>query len=140
MVFEIPRYYEPCGPRPAIYSFQGPSKQRPTAITVEIVPELAESARKTLSTLGYFNVLVRQGDGYQGWPAQAPFDRILVTAAPSEVPKALIEQLAIGGRLIAPIGPGWVQELIVVDKKPEGTVQRSLGPSVMFIPMRPSHN
>jgi protein-L-isoaspartate(D-aspartate) O-methyltransferase len=108
--------------------------------TVEIVPELAESARKTLSALGYSNVLVRQGDGYQGWPAQAPFDRILVTAAPSEVPKALIEQMAIGGRLVAPIGAGWVQDLVVVDKNPHGTVQRSLGPSVMFIPMRPSHN
>jgi protein-L-isoaspartate(D-aspartate) O-methyltransferase len=108
--------------------------------TVEIVPELAESARKTLSALGYSNVLVRQGDGYQGWPAQAPFDRILVTAAPSEVPKALIEQMAIGGRMVAPIGAGWVQDLVVVDKNPHGTVQRSLGPSVMFIPMRPSHN
>jgi protein-L-isoaspartate(D-aspartate) O-methyltransferase len=108
--------------------------------TVEIVPEWAESARKTLNALGYSNVLVQQGDGYRGWPAHAPFDRILVTAAPSEVPKALIEQLAIGGRLVAPVGRGWVQELTVVDKKPDGTVQRSSGPSVMFLPMRPSHN
>jgi protein-L-isoaspartate(D-aspartate) O-methyltransferase len=108
--------------------------------TVEIVPELAESARKTLSALGYSNVFVRQGDGYEGWLAHAPFDRILVTAAPSEVPKALIEQLAIGGRLVAPIGSSWVQELIIVDKKPDGTVHRASGPSVMFLPMRPSRN
>lgn len=60
--------------------------------TVEIVPDLAESARKTLSALGYSNVLVREGDGYRVWPAHAPFHRILMTAAPSELPKALIEQ------------------------------------------------
>jgi protein-L-isoaspartate(D-aspartate) O-methyltransferase len=108
--------------------------------SVEIVPELAQSAQKTLSALGYCNVLVRQGDGYEGWQEYAPFDRIIVTAAASEVPKALIEQLAIGGRLVAPVGPTWIQELIVVDKKPDGTVKRSTGPLVMFLPMRHVHN
>jgi protein-L-isoaspartate(D-aspartate) O-methyltransferase len=83
---------------------------------------------------------VRQGDGYEGWQEYAPFDRIIVTAAASEVPKALIEQLAIGGRLVAPVGPTWIQELIVVDKKPDGTVKRSTGPLVMFLPMRHVHN
>jgi protein-L-isoaspartate(D-aspartate) O-methyltransferase len=108
--------------------------------TIEIVPELAEAARRTLSGLGYSNVVVRQGDGYGGWPEQAPFDRIIVTAAPPEVPKALIEQLAMGGRLVAPVGPGWAQDLIVVDKKPDGTVQRVAGPAVLFLPMRSRHN
>jgi protein-L-isoaspartate(D-aspartate) O-methyltransferase len=104
--------------------------------TIEIVPELAETARNTLETLGYSNVVVRQGDGYGGWPEQAPFDRIIVTAAPAEVPPALIVQLAAGGRLVAPVGPDWVQEVVVIDKKPDGTLRRSFGPLVMFMPMR----
>ena len=104
--------------------------------TVEIVPELAETARKTLQSLGYANVFVRQGDGYEGWPEQAPFDRIIVTAAPSEVPEALTGQLAKGGRLVAPVGSGWLQDLVIIDKKPDGTLHRSAGPSVLFLPMK----
>jgi protein-L-isoaspartate(D-aspartate) O-methyltransferase len=104
--------------------------------TIEIVPQLAGAARDTLSALGYANVVVRQGDGYAGWPEQAPFDRIMVTAAPPEVPPALLAQLAAGGRLVAPVGPGWMQELIVIDKNPDGTVRRSSGPAVLFVPMR----
>jgi protein-L-isoaspartate(D-aspartate) O-methyltransferase len=103
--------------------------------TVEIVPELAETARKTLNTLGYSNVFVRLGDGYEGWLEQAPFDRIILTAAPPEVPEALIRQLAAGGRMVAPVGSGWLQELVVIDKKPDGTIHRSAGPSVLFLPM-----
>jgi protein-L-isoaspartate(D-aspartate) O-methyltransferase len=106
--------------------------------TVEIVPELAEAARNTLQSLGYSNVFVRQGDGYEGWSEQAPFDRIIVTAAPPEVPEALIRQLAAGGRLVAPIGSGWLQELVIIDKQPDGTLHRSAGPPVLFMPMR--HN
>jgi protein-L-isoaspartate(D-aspartate) O-methyltransferase len=104
--------------------------------TVEIVPELAETARKTLNILGYSNVFVRLGDGYEGWPEQAPFDRIILTAAPPAVPEALIRQLAAGGRLVAPVGSGWLQELVVIDKKPDGTIHRSAGPSVLFVPMK----
>ena len=104
--------------------------------TIEIVSELAERARKCLERLGYSNVAVRQGDGYRGWPEEAPFDRIILTAAPPEIPKALIEQLAIDGRLVAPVGRGWGQELIVIHKKPDGSLQRSSGPLVSFVPMR----
>jgi protein-L-isoaspartate(D-aspartate) O-methyltransferase len=72
--------------------------------TIEIVAELAQSARNRLASLGYTNVTVRQGDGYLGWPEHAPFDRILVTAAPPELPPTLLSQLKPGGRLVAPWG------------------------------------
>jgi len=89
--------------------------------------------------LGYSNVVVRQGDGYDGWSGQAPFDRIIVTAAPPEIPKALIEQLKPGGRLAAPIGSGPMQQLVVLDKKPDGSLLHSFGPMVTFVPMRSVH-
>ncbi|MFN2443690.1 MAG: protein-L-isoaspartate(D-aspartate) O-methyltransferase, partial [Thermoanaerobaculia bacterium] len=78
--------------------------------TIEIVPELAERSRSSLEQLGYGNVMVREGDGYRGWPERAPFDGIIVTAAPTYIPKTLIDQLAINGRLIIPVGD-WYQEL-----------------------------
>ena len=106
--------------------------------TIEIVPELAGGAKKMLYDLGYANVEVRQGDGYKGWPERAPFDRIIVTAAPPEIPSALVTQLAPNGRLVAPVGSSRVQELIVVDKRTDGTTNsRSVCP-VSFVPMRPS--
>lgn len=104
--------------------------------SVEIVPELAESARETVRRLGYSNVIIRQGDGYKGWPEEAPFDRIIVTAAPPEIPQALINQLSARGRLVAPVGVGWDQELVVVEKT-DGKVQRWPAGSVIFVPMRP---
>jgi len=70
--------------------------------TIEIVPELANSAREHLAAMGAKNVTVRLGDGYKGWPDEAPFERIILTAAPPEVPQTLIDQLARGGRLVAP--------------------------------------
>ena len=73
--------------------------------SIELVPALAERATRTLERLGYRNVHVRAGDGYQGWPEHAPFSRIIVTAAPEEIPQALVEQLAVGGRMILPVGP-----------------------------------
>jgi protein-L-isoaspartate(D-aspartate) O-methyltransferase len=80
--------------------------------TIEIVPELAESAALRLKELGYKNVRVKQGDGYYGWPEYAPFDAIIVTAAPDHLPAPLAGQLAEGGRLVIPIGPsGWYQSL-----------------------------
>ncbi|MBZ5576968.1 MAG: protein-L-isoaspartate(D-aspartate) O-methyltransferase [Acidobacteriia bacterium] len=106
--------------------------------TIEIVPELADSARRTLSDLGYSNVTVRHGDGYRGWPDQAPFDRIVVTAAPPDIPQALIDQLAPGGRLVAPVGSGWNQELVVLEKKADGSIQRTPSIPVLFVPMQHS--
>jgi protein-L-isoaspartate(D-aspartate) O-methyltransferase len=104
--------------------------------TIEIVVELAQSARKRLAALGYTNVTVRQGDGYLGWPEHAPFDRILLTAAPPELPPALFSQLKPGGRLVAPVGAGpSAQTLTVVDKGADGTIrQRAVAP-VKFVPM-----
>jgi protein-L-isoaspartate(D-aspartate) O-methyltransferase len=106
--------------------------------TVEIVPELARSAAATLKELGYGNVTVRAGDGYQGWPAEAPFDRIILTAAPPRIPQVLLDQLRPGGRLVAPEGAlPFAQELMVVEKARDGKlVRRSIIP-VMFVPMVP---
>jgi protein-L-isoaspartate(D-aspartate) O-methyltransferase len=107
--------------------------------TVELVPELAERARETLRKLGYGNVTVRAGDGYLGWPEAAPFDRIILTAAPPEVPERLIAQLARGGKLVAPVGEGGAQELVVVEKAADGSVKRRPGIGVRFVPMRPGN-
>jgi len=107
--------------------------------TIEIVPELAKSAQRILSDLGYRNVTVRQGDGYKGWPEQAPFDGIMVTAAPPAVPQALIDQLANGGRLVAPVGRGWSQELVLIEKDANGRIRRRSAGGVVFVPMRSGH-
>ncbi|MBZ5724116.1 MAG: protein-L-isoaspartate(D-aspartate) O-methyltransferase [Acidobacteriia bacterium] len=105
--------------------------------SMEIVPELAASARETLGRLGYANVTVRQGDGYKGWPEEAPFDRIILTAAPPEVPRTLIDQLSRGGRLVAPEGSGFEQELVLIEKRADGSLRRSSKAAVTFVPMRP---
>src|ERR1039458_10340106 len=104
--------------------------------TIEIVPDLAKSAQRILSDLGYRNVTVRQGDGYKGWPEQAPFDGIMLTAAPPEVPQALIDQLGNGGRLVAPVGLGWNQELVLIEKDVNGRIRRRSAGGVVFVPMR----
>jgi protein-L-isoaspartate(D-aspartate) O-methyltransferase len=103
--------------------------------SIELVPALAERASHTLARLGYHNVRVRAGDGYQGWPDYAPFSRIIVTAAPEEVPQALVEQLAVGGRMILPVGPvAGDQELLILAKSEDRvTTARSL--PVRFVPM-----
>ncbi len=108
--------------------------------TIEIVPELAESARETLAQLGYSNITVRQGDGYKGWPEEAPFRRIILTAAPPEIPRALIDQLANRGRLVAPVGTGVHQTLVLVEKGPDGKIRRHSIIGVAFVPMRPGAN
>ncbi|HEX2727312.1 MAG TPA: protein-L-isoaspartate(D-aspartate) O-methyltransferase [Beijerinckiaceae bacterium] len=105
--------------------------------SVEIVPELAASAGQTLERLGHRNVTVRQGDGYRGWPEQAPFDRIILTAAPPEIPQLLIDQLKPGGRLVAPVGR-YAQELVVIEKNADGRVRRRSVFPVMFVPMVPA--
>jgi protein-L-isoaspartate(D-aspartate) O-methyltransferase len=81
---------------------------------------------------------VKQGDGYRGWPDQAPFDRIILTAAPLEVPRMLIDQLARGGKLVAPIGPTSDQELVVLEKDAAGKISRRSAGGVVFVPMRPA--
>jgi protein-L-isoaspartate(D-aspartate) O-methyltransferase len=101
--------------------------------TIEIVPSLARSARATLGRLGYTNVHAREGDGYRGWPDAAPFDAIVVTAAPPEVPPALLAQLAPGGRLVIPVGTAQ-QELQVHERTADGFRVRSVLP-VRFVPM-----
>ncbi len=100
--------------------------------TIEIVPELAECARERLRDLGYDNVHVITGDGYAGLPDHAPFDGIVVTAAPREVPPPLLEQLAVGGHLVIPVG-GWEQELRVIERGEQGFEERTLFP-VRFVP------
>ena len=104
--------------------------------SVELVDPLAQSASAVLRRLGYANVIVRSGDGYLGWPDEAPFDIILVTAAPEEVPAALVAQLKPGGRLVVPVGPVHdVQDLQVIEKDAAGrTTTRSVIP-VRFVPM-----
>lgn len=104
--------------------------------TIEIVPELARTAEAALKSQGVTNVTVRAGDGYKGWPEHAPFDAVILTAAPPEIPQALLDQLKPGGRLVAPVGEtGAVQELILYEKERSGKVRRrSLG-EVRFVPM-----
>ena len=101
--------------------------------SIEIVTQLAEHARDTLAELGYANVHVRQGDGYAGWPEQAPFDAIMVTAAPDHVPQPLVDQLALGGRLIIPVGQNR-QTLTILTRTEDGVEQDTTLP-VLFVPM-----
>lgn len=101
--------------------------------TIEIVPSLAERAEKTLQALGYKNVHVKAGDGYRGWPEAAPFDRIIVTAAPNHIPQPLVDQLAVGGRMVIPVGD-YYQQMTIVTKTPQGIAeQRTI--DVVFVPM-----
>jgi protein-L-isoaspartate(D-aspartate) O-methyltransferase len=104
-----------------------------TVYTIEIVEPLASSAAARLDSLGYANVVVRCGDGYQGWAEHAPFDAVIVTAAPDHVPEPLIEQLKVGGRLVIPVGDTY-QELLRITKTEDGALGRSVIP-VRFVPM-----
>ncbi len=104
--------------------------------TIEIIPELAASAATLLGELGYDRVHVRHGDGYLGWPDEAPFDKVIVTAAPEEIPEALVEQLRTGGRMVLPVGPqGGVQQLVLLRKTNRGAVRQERVISVRFVPM-----
>jgi protein-L-isoaspartate(D-aspartate) O-methyltransferase len=106
----------------------------PRVYSIEIVESLARSAAERLRGLGYSTVQVRAGDGYQGWPEAAPFDAIIVTAAPDHVPAPLVEQLAPGGRLVIPVGESF-QELKVIARALDGSLgERSVMP-VRFVPM-----
>ncbi len=105
-----------------------------TVYSIELEPELAERARRDLERLGYKDVHVRTGDGYRGWPEHAPFDAVIVTAAPNHVPPALVEQLAVGGRMILPVGD-FEQDLLLL-RKDETGVHREVLMGVRFVPMR----
>jgi protein-L-isoaspartate(D-aspartate) O-methyltransferase len=103
--------------------------------TIEIVPELAARAKKTLEAQGYANVHVREGDGYAGWPEYAPFARIMVTAAPEQIPQPLIDQLAPGGILVIPVGErNAMQWMMIVQKTATGVIERKTIP-VAFVPL-----
>jgi protein-L-isoaspartate(D-aspartate) O-methyltransferase len=102
-------------------------------LTIEIVPQLADRARRTLSEAGYSNVTVRTGNGYLGCPERAPFHRIIVTAAPETIPQTLVDQLAVGGIMVAPVGT-MSQEIVIVTKTPGGVAEKRTIP-VRFVPM-----
>jgi protein-L-isoaspartate(D-aspartate) O-methyltransferase len=102
--------------------------------SLELHPKLAAAARQRLCGLGYANVEVQVGNGYQGWPEHAPYDLIVVAAAPPRVPSALIEQLASGGRLVLPVGESY-QELTVVEKTADGQLRYTQRAPVMFVPL-----
>jgi protein-L-isoaspartate(D-aspartate) O-methyltransferase len=104
--------------------------------TIEIVAPLGEAARKLLAELGYRNVEVRVGDGYRGWPEAAPFDAIVVTAAPDHVPQPLVDQLAPGGRMVIPVGRRFdVQDLLVISKGADGQTLTRKSLEVRFVPL-----
>jgi len=101
--------------------------------TIEIIKYLADSADERLHRLGYKNVTVKYGDGYQGWEEHAPFDGIIVTAAPDHIPQPLVDQLKIGGRMVIPVGDTF-QELKLIVKKDKNITEKNIVP-VRFVPM-----
>ena len=103
--------------------------------SVENVAVLSETARQRFTELGYDNIQTRVGDGYLGWPDEAPFDAIIVTAAAPAIPPPLLEQLASGGRLIAPVDSGWGQTLVLASKDNEGEVKTEQLLPVAFVPL-----
>jgi len=102
--------------------------------SIEIVDPLAKNAEATLQRLGYKNVHVKVGDGYQGWPEQGPFDAIIVTCAPDKVPQLLVDQLTDGGRMVIPVGDRFAQQLYLLEKK-NGQLKQSATLPVRFVPM-----
>jgi protein-L-isoaspartate(D-aspartate) O-methyltransferase len=104
--------------------------------TIEIVPALAQKSRELLQSLGYRNINFRTGNGHLGWPEAAPFDGIIVTCSPDHIPEPLIEQLAMGGRMVIPISYSTnVQYLLLVEKLPDGKLKKTDLIPVMFVPM-----
>jgi protein-L-isoaspartate(D-aspartate) O-methyltransferase len=101
--------------------------------TIEIIPELSRQAGKVLNELGYKNIQVKTGNGYLGWPEHAPFDGIVVTAAPDSVPQALVDQLAVNGKMVIPVGVK-EQKMLIITKTQNGLIERRTIP-VRFVPM-----
>ncbi|MEA1913328.1 MAG: protein-L-isoaspartate(D-aspartate) O-methyltransferase [candidate division WOR-3 bacterium] len=108
-----------------------------SVFTIEIIPELAASAKKRLDSLDYDNVIVKSGDGYKGWKKHAPFDKIIVTCAPEEIPPPLVSQLKIGGKMVIPVGFHY-QNLILITKDSSGITKKNVIP-VRFVPMTGEH-
>jgi protein-L-isoaspartate(D-aspartate) O-methyltransferase len=105
--------------------------------TIELEDKLARSAAAVLRDLEYENITVRTGDGYAGWPEHAPFDIVIVTAAPEQIPQPLLDQLKPGGRLIVPVGPRFaVQQLQLIEKDAAGAIRTTDISPVMFVPLR----
>lgn len=105
--------------------------------SVELEEELTEKAQKILRELGFTNVEVRQGDGYSGWPDPRTFSGIVVSCAPNVLPLALLDQLAVGARLVIPVGPEMqVQQLMIYEKLEDGRIEMRQGVPVRFVPMR----
>lgn len=102
--------------------------------TIEIIEALRETALERVSRFGRGNVVGRCGDGYQGWPEEAPFDRVVVTAAPEHIPEPLVDQLTCGGRMVIPIG-GCRQELMLLVRLADGSIERTSVAPVLFVPM-----
>jgi len=105
-----------------------------SVFTIEIFPSLARQADNILKSLGYTNIFIKTGDGYQGWPEHAPFDAVIVTCAPEEIPGPLKDQLAEGGKMIIPVGGQYTQELVLAEKKNGKLVKTNVLP-VRFVPM-----
>ena len=104
--------------------------------TVEVVAPLAEAAGERLQRLGYANVELRVGDGWLGWPEQAPFDAIIVTAAAPRRPERLVDQLGPGGRMVVPLGPsGYAQSLTLIEKDADGRITEARTLPVAFVPL-----
>src|SRR5262249_11157394 len=102
--------------------------------TIEIVEPLAKSADAALQRLGYENVHIKVGDGYKGWPEEAPFDAVIVTCAPEKVPQPLVDQLINGGRMVIPVGERFAQQLYLFEKQ-NGQLKESATLPVRFVPM-----
>lgn len=107
----------------------------PNVFTIEIVEPLAAQAALTLAELGYRNIHTRVGDGYQGWPEEAPFDAIIVTAAPDHVPQPLLDQLAVGGRLILPVGRAFQEQELALYRRTKDGYERTRLTLVIFVPL-----
>jgi len=112
------------------------SELTPYIFTIEIIEKLGLRAKKVLNNLGYKTIKVKIGDGYFGWEEFAPYDGIIVTCAPEEIPAPLIDQLRPGGRIVIPVGKeGWIQNLVVVKKSKNGKISEKKLYGVRFVPM-----
>ncbi len=108
----------------------------PHVYTIEILKPLAKKAQQVLSKRGYNTISVKLGDGYKGWPQFAPFDAIIVTCAPDHIPQPLVDQLKIGGKIVIPVGPAaYIQDLLLVTKKPDGSLEKKSMMPVRFVPL-----